>query len=247
MKSVSWLCAFGLAVCTAFAEEVKKDGPMIEVVVRFIEVEGGKELKDVNLLWGDREDWDLLAAPQVLTKSGEQATLKITTEYIYPTNYTVRVPPNDLPGAQKAILITPQNFIKQEAGVTVDITPIWNPDDKTIDLDITPAILSGPIWHEFEYVDEQRRDVLMQNGEKFVIPLDDADEGRPKIHNVLLPVFPTFKVTGKLKLQDGVQTVFGGFRDVTNPRKRTLYFLVTAFVLNEKLERKKEVWYYEKN
>ena len=114
----------------------------------------------------------------------------------------------------------------QEVGVFLDVTPTWNREDGTIDLDITPAIVETPIWHGHVYVDEQGKKLRTKDGGILEVPMER-------------PYFPTLRVSTKLKVQDGVHTVFGGiqelevssgerFKEAPDKEKRTYYFVIKA-------------------
>jgi len=212
MKTMSWLSVCGLAVCTAFAEEVKQDEPTIAVEVRFIETTSGKGLKGVDVF--SPKHLYSNAVLRVETKSGQKGSSKIATEYIYPTDYTIAFTNNSSMGP---IIVVPNDYITQEVGTFVDVTPTWNPEDNTIDLDITPCIVEVPVWHGSRYVDEKGE--CIRDGKYFIeLPMER-------------PHFPMLKVSTKLKLQDGAHTIFGGFRNVSGDKKRIFYFVIKASVI----------------
>jgi len=231
MKKMSWLGVLGLLVCTVSAEEVKQDGPLITVDVRFIATTGTNGLEGVDVFsTKDLPKHMEQATLRVVARSGQQGSSKIATEYIYPKDFELHFGSIPIPGEPKAI-VEPQNFVMQEVGFFVDATPTWNPEDDTIDLDITPAIVGEPTWHGFIYVDEQGKRLLTEDGWIIELPMER-------------PHFPMLKVSRKLKLQDGAHTVFGGFKDETGAlsvfervkdeagtKKRTFYFVVKATVI----------------
>ena len=218
MKKISWLCVFGLAVCTSFAEEVKQDEPTIEVEVRFLVVTGKNGLKGVDVLSTNKlpKHVDHLSTRRVVTKSGLHGSSKVATEYIYPTEFGLQFPSGS---GRPGKMVEPLNFTMQEVGAFVDVTPTWNPEDNTIVLDITPSIVGEPTWHGHIYVDEQGKALIDDDGKSsIVLPFER-------------PHFPVLKVSTKLKLQDGVHTIFGGFQELTGKKKRTYYFVIKAAVV----------------
>ena len=234
MKTMSWLGVLGLAVCTAFAEEVKQDEPPIAVEVRFIEATGKNGLKGVDVFSDKKlpKHVNHLATLRVVAKSGQQVSNKIVTdECIYPKDYALRFSSGKPePGYHQAI-VEPLNFVMQEVGAFLDVTPTWNPKDNTIDLDFTPAIVEEPTWHAHVYVDEQGKKLRTEDGRGTIeLPMER-------------PHFPVLKVSTKLKLQDGVHAVFGGiqevgaaspkggFKRIPDKEKRTFYFVIKATVL----------------
>lgn len=98
---------------------------------------------------------DLMAAPKVVTKSGQKGTVKIVNEFIYPKEYDPPQIPqnvgnngfninnNNNIGNQPPPSITPsfpRNFTKQDLGVILEATPTIGPDGFTIDLELNPKV-----------------------------------------------------------------------------------------------------------
>ena len=52
---------------------------------------GSADLSMILHMLSQRSDTDLLSAPKVLTRPGEEAVMKVVTEYIYPTDYDVQL------------------------------------------------------------------------------------------------------------------------------------------------------------
>jgi general secretion pathway protein D len=52
---------------------------------------GEADLSMILHMLSQRSDTDLLSAPKVVTKSGENAVIKVVTEYIYPQDYDVQL------------------------------------------------------------------------------------------------------------------------------------------------------------
>jgi general secretion pathway protein D len=105
-----------------------------------------------------RSDTDLLSAPKVVTKSGENAVIKVVTEYIYPQDYDVQLQSSGSSGgggygggsSQSAILavVEPQNFTMREVGVILDVLPTYSEaNGGTIDLELKPQVVDEPVWH----------------------------------------------------------------------------------------------------
>ncbi|MCL1920005.1 MAG: hypothetical protein FWG50_02840 [Kiritimatiellaeota bacterium] len=233
MNTMRWLGVLGFAVCAASAEEVRQDGPLIEVEVRFLEVTGSKGLKGVDVLSTNKlpKHVNSVSIQRVVTKSGRQGSSKIATEYIYPKDFRLWFfSGSDRPEGHPAV-VEPQNFTLQEVGVFVDATPTWNPEDNTIDLDITPSVVKEPTWHGHNYVDEQGKRLTTDDGKFLELPMER-------------PYFPTVKFSTKLKLKDGIHTVVGGVQEdyyysesekvstkVPDEKKRAFYFVIKASVV----------------
>ena len=121
---------------------------------------GAADLSMILHMLSQRSDTDLLSAPKVVTKSGENAVIKVVTEYIYPQDYDVQLQSSSSSsgssssggGSQSAILavVEPQNFTMREVGVILDVTPTYSEaNGGTIDLELKPSVVDEPIWHDY--------------------------------------------------------------------------------------------------
>ena len=120
---------------------------------------GQADLSMILHMLSQRSDTDLLSAPKVVTKSGENAVIKVVTEYIYPQDYDVQLQSSSSGssggtsgGGQSAILavVEPQNFTMREVGIILDVTPTYSEQNGgTIDLELKPAVVDEPIWHNY--------------------------------------------------------------------------------------------------
>ena len=122
---------------------------------------GSADLSMILHMLSQRSDTDLLSAPKVVTKSGENAVIKVVVEYIYPQDYDVQLQSSSSSsgssgyggsGSQSAILavVEPQNFTMREVGVILDVTPTYSEaNGGTIDLELKPQVVDEPIWHNY--------------------------------------------------------------------------------------------------
>jgi len=120
---------------------------------------GDADLSMILHMLSQRSDTDLLSAPKVVTKSGEQAIIKVVTEYIYPQDYDVQLQSSSSSssgsssgGGQSAILavVEPQNFTMREVGVILDVIPTYSEaNGGTIDLELKPSVVDEPIWKNY--------------------------------------------------------------------------------------------------
>ena len=120
---------------------------------------GQADLSLILHMLSQRSDTDLLSAPKVVTKSGENAVIKVVTEYIYPQDYDVQLQSSSSSGSSSggqgsssAILavVEPQNFTMREVGVILDVTPTYSEaNGGTIDLELKPSVVDEPTWKNY--------------------------------------------------------------------------------------------------
>ena len=119
---------------------------------------GSADLSMILHMLAQRSDTDLLSAPKVVTKSGENAVIKVVTEYIYPQDYDVQLQSSSSGSSgssgssQSAILavVEPQNFTMREVGVILDVTPTYSEaNGGTIDLELKPQVVDEPVWKNY--------------------------------------------------------------------------------------------------
>ena len=119
---------------------------------------GGADLSMILHMLSQRSDTDLLSAPKVLTQSGQEAVMKVVTEYIYPTDYEVQLQSSssnsggsNSGGSQSAILavVEPQEFTMREVGVILRVTPTLTDDGNLIDLELETQVVDEPTWKNY--------------------------------------------------------------------------------------------------
>ena len=139
---------------------------------------------------------DLLSSPKVTTRSGSEATIKVVTEYIYPTSYEIRTgnDANQQGGdnvAQVNIPIAePQDFETREVGVVLSVLPEVSSEGRMINLTMTPEVVSEPEWRDYGY------DIPIA-GQVYHIPLEQ-------------PFFHTRTVSTSISIYNGATVVMGG-------------------------------------
>lgn len=117
---------------------------------------GSADLSMILHMLSQRSDTDLLSAPKVLTKSGEQAMIKVVTEYRYPDSYNVQLQSSSSSsssngGSQSAILavVEPQEFKTRDVGVKLEVTPTLVPELNIIDLALKTEVVDEPTWKNY--------------------------------------------------------------------------------------------------
>ena len=119
---------------------------------------GNADVSMILHMLAQRSDTDLLSAPKVLTRSGEEAVMKVVTEYIYPTDYDVQLQSSSSGGggysgggSQSAILavVEPQSFTMREVGVILQVTPTLTDDGQVVDLELNTQVVDEPTWKNY--------------------------------------------------------------------------------------------------
>ena len=126
---------------------------VLDNIATFSSVLTNPELSIVLHMLSSKQNTDLLSAPKVVTKAGSPATIKVVTEFIYPTEYDVEMleTSNDTGDTTtySGAVVEPQNFNMREVGVILEVTPTVTDDGSMIDLALAPAVVSEPIWKNY--------------------------------------------------------------------------------------------------
>ena len=178
---------------------------------------------------------DVNASPSVTTKSGLKATVEITQEFIYPTEFD----PPRLPAPSNVIVIggnggiqniatptTPTAFEMRKTGVIVEVEPVISEDGRTVELTITPELTEFEGFVNYGSPINVPASVSVQPiqspGALFGIPptlIPPSTTGYVPLSSgeqlitpnlILQPVFKTQKVATGVKIWDGATIVLGG-------------------------------------
>ncbi|MBR4170024.1 MAG: hypothetical protein IKR48_00070 [Kiritimatiellae bacterium] len=116
---------------------------------------GNADLSMILHMLSQRSDTDLLNAPRVVTKNGQEAVMKVVTEYIYPTEYDVEISQNGSSSstsgnsADPIATVEPQNFEMREVGTILQVVPEVSPEGQMINLMLNPQVVSEPTWKNY--------------------------------------------------------------------------------------------------
>ncbi len=90
---------------------------------------------------------DVLSSPRVVTLNNQEATIRVVTELIYPTEYEITPPTWDNTGATiTSAGVAPGGFETREIGVILKVIPNVGADNKTINLAIIPEVSELSDW-----------------------------------------------------------------------------------------------------
>lgn len=135
------------------AMAINEGSAVLDNIATFSSILTNPELSMVLHMISSKQNSDLLSAPKVVTKAGSPATIKVVTEYIYPTEYDVEMletsnETGDTTTYSGAV-VEPQNFQMREVGVILEVTPTVTDDGSMIDLALAPSVVSEPTWKNY--------------------------------------------------------------------------------------------------
>jgi general secretion pathway protein D len=182
---------------------------------------------------------DVNASPSVTTKNGLKATVEITREVIYPTEFD----PPQLPNNGNTLLIggfgtsatpmiatptTPTAFEMRKTGVLLDVEPVISEDGRSVELTIAPELteFEGFVNYGSPIFSPASQTVLpIQTIVNAVIVIPPGLPATPLTTSyvplstpeqlitpnlILQPIFKTQKVSTAVKVWDGATVVLGG-------------------------------------
>ncbi len=156
---------------------------------------------------------DMITRPSIVTRSGQRASIDITRDFPYPTEYDPPEIPQDGgafggfgvggDGAPPSFPVTPAHptsFEVRNVGTQLEVEPIVGADNYTIELNLAPE------FNQFEGFINYGTPILTTGtnllGEFESIPLSD--------NRILQPVFRTLRENTSVVVWDGATVVFGG-------------------------------------
>lgn len=149
---------------------------------------------------------DLLSAPKVTTQSGIEAQIKVVTEYIYPSDYTIEpgVSPTlnsdgSVQSAGTPPVVTPAEFETREVGVILRVLPEVSTEGEMINLTMSPEVVTDPTWRNYgqEFTDAA--------GNTLRIPIEQ-------------PFFHSRSISTSILIYNGATVVMGGM--ITEDRQQ---------------------------
>lgn len=166
---------------------------------------------------------DLMSAPSVTTKSGTRATMEVTREFIYPTEFDPPQLPQGgggglLGGAptQIATPTTPTAFEMRQTGVRLEAEPTVGADGNTIELTLAPEVVEfdgfinygSPILSPSSSTFQILNTGGVANNQTIVPVLQPERLITPNVINQ--PIFSVRKVTTGVSIWDGQTVALGG-------------------------------------
>ena len=182
---------------------------------------GNADLSMILHMLSQRSDTDLLSAPKVVTKSGQEAVMKVVTEYIYPTEFEVTGLQsgggnNSSSSTTTGAVVEPQNFEMREVGVILQVVPEVSAEGQMINLMLNPQVVSEPVWKNYgAKIPVQKQPNSLQTLEG-LSALAQAALIRSQTEQEYMelpmeqPFFHVRSVTTQLSIYNGATVVMGG-------------------------------------
>jgi len=146
---------------------------------------------------------DSMATPAVTTRSGQQASIHIIREFIYPENYEPPELPNTVEGDVSPVTpATPVDFKKREdVGIVLDVLPTADADRRNVDITLKPSFV------DFDGFINYGSPVNSVGAPG----LDGSPTQLQLTENaILMPVFSVMRTSTSVTVQDGSTLIFGG-------------------------------------
>lgn len=159
---------------------------------------------------------ETLSAPKVMTISGNKASVSMTKSYWFPTDWEEYEIDDDDNGISITIP-TPDFEEFDDIGISFDVTPVVNPDNYTITLDVNPVfrnfigkdeypiVVTGEITRYVNSTDEQGLPI------PGMLTLERVEESMT--FNVWMPIISSRKLRVNVTVYDGETIVLGGMID----------------------------------
>ena len=162
---------------------------------------------------------DLLSQPSVVTRSGQAASVHITREFIYPTEYEPPTLPTNTTSSSLALIVDgqvsavrsspptqavtpamPTAFQKRDVGTVLEVLPVADASKKYVDVTVKPTFTEFDGFVNYGVpINTAKVDAA---GNAVSIPLTD--------NSILMPVFNTQRVSSSITIADGATIVIAG-------------------------------------
>jgi Flp pilus assembly secretin CpaC len=163
---------------------------------------------------------ELLSAPTVTTKAGQEAIVRSGVELTYPTEFTIgganQTNAANAYAAGAPCTVEPGGFQTRELGGTLQVVPEVSANGKLIYLTLNPMFTEEPVWHDYG-------------------PAAWNPTGQDRDGSMKQPFVHVYGVSTSVAVPSGKRVLIGGGMP-TRDSKRAVYLFVTATVENEQGE-----------
>ncbi|MBS1368593.1 MAG: hypothetical protein HPZ91_01440 [Lentisphaeria bacterium] len=159
---------------------------------------------------------ETLSAPKVMTTSGNKASVQMVKSYWFPTDWEEYEIDDDDNGVTITIP-TPEFEEFDDIGISFDVTPVVNPDNYTITLDVNPVVRNfiGKDEYPIVVTGEITRYVNATDENGVAIPgtqvIQRTEESMT--FNVWMPIISSRRLRVNVTVYDGETIVLGGMID----------------------------------
>ena len=152
---------------------------------------------------------DIVAVPSVTTRSGQQSSIEIIREFIYPTEYEPPELPNSVGTNSEGIFpvtpATPTAFEMRKVGVILEVLPTASKDKRFVDINLKPDLTDFDGF--INYGSPIRSGGAIAGGAGLFGQVE------PQVvtnNEILMPVFSKMATETALTVADGTTMVIGG-------------------------------------
>lgn len=145
---------------------------------------------------------DIMAKPSTVTRSGQQATVEVLREFIYPTEYEPPELPNSvgLGGSSPVTPATPTAFETKPVGIQLEVLPVADANKRYVDLTINPSFSDFDGFVNYgNPIQTATRGLL---GQIETVTISE--------NAILMPVFSAQRANTQITVADGATIAIGG-------------------------------------
>ncbi|MCX6958020.1 MAG: hypothetical protein NT164_05755 [Verrucomicrobiae bacterium] len=164
---------------------------------------------------------DLISSPKITVSSGKKATITIAKDFPYPDEYLPpQVPQTQGGGVNPAIPATPASFKRRNVGVELEVAPLVDSEQKTIELKLSPQIVEFQGFINYGNPIFSQAPNLTSIGEIVTGSTKQVLLTENKINQ---PIFSVRQVNTQVVLRPGQTVILGGLmrEDVQKIKDKT--------------------------
>jgi len=177
-------------------------GSTVTAADSLLNIRGVFDNLDISMvlhMLSQRSNTDLLSAPKVVTKAGQEAVMKVVTEYIYPTTFAVvggGTTAGTTATTTTGTAVEPGGFQTREVGVILQVVPEVSAEGQMINLTMNPQVVSEPVWKDYGYD----------------IPITPTPTSGPTTTHIPMqqPFFQVRSISTSVSIYNGATVVMGG-------------------------------------
>lgn len=147
---------------------------------------------------------DIMARPSVMTRSGQQASVSILREFIYPSEYEPPELPNSVGegtgGSFPVTPATPTAFEMKEVGIQLEVLPVADADKRYVDVTLNPSFTDFDGFVNYgSPINSTVQDIL-----------GNPTTAQVTENAILMPIFSAQKTNTQLTVADGATIAISG-------------------------------------